>query len=251
VENTPQSLAQVLSHPKSYSHPKIAAPILRTLKNLESQRVTPDTAKEQGFKGITTPLVRVDVNARLHVYITTTALDEGVYDALRAESVEIEITDDELSIIQGWIPIDRVEAVSELSFVSKIELPSYGQYQTGSVLTEGDSILLANLPRKLGVDGTSVKVGVISDGANNLGEAIATGDVPPSAVIYGSCTGGTCNEGTALMEIIHDLAPSAELAMGAAGYLGSTLEFRQRVLDLAYDFGADVIVDDFSSASEP
>jgi subtilisin family serine protease len=247
----PQGLAQLTSRPKLPSHPKISAPVLRTLENLKTQGVTPATAKQQGFQGITTPLVRVDTDARLQVYITTTALDDGVYDALRSESVEIEITDDELSIIQGWIPVDRVEAVSELSFVSKIELPGYGQTHAGSVLTEGDGILLANLARQLSVDGTGVKVGVISDGVNDAAVAAATGDLPPSATVYGSCTRQpniTCNEGTAMLEIIHDLAPGAQLAF-ASGL--TTLEFGLSVLDLVFDFGADIVVDDIGFFTEP
>ena len=60
--------------------------------------------------------------------------------------------------------------------------------------------------------------------------------------------GSVCNEGTAMAEIIHDIAPDAELAVGAAG---TTLEFIQRIDDLVNDFGATIIVDDIGFRNEP
>ena len=130
---------------------------------------------------------------------------------------------------------------------------------TGSVVTEGDSILGADLVRQLGFDGTGVKVGIISDGANDRATAQALGDLPQNITTYGSCaprvgdgsqclSPWTCNEGTAIMEIIHDLAPGAELAMGA---VGTSLEFIQRVDDLVDDFGADIVIDDLGFLDEP
>ncbi|MCH8815396.1 MAG: S8 family serine peptidase [Chloroflexi bacterium] len=130
---------------------------------------------------------------------------------------------------------------------------------TSTAFTEGDSILLANQVRQLGFDGSGVKVGVISDGANNWTTARATGDLPASITVFGTCTprspdasrcdrGRTCNEGTAMLEIIHDIAPGAQLAMGS---VNTDLEFVQRVNDLVNNFGADVIVDDLGFFDQP
>ena len=63
---------------------------------------------------------------------------------------------------------------------------------------------------------------------------------------------GSGDEGTALLEIIHDLAPGAQLAFSGAG---SSLGFVEATLWLAneafYGEGADIIVDDLGYFHEP
>ena len=78
----------------------------------------------------------------------------------------------------------------------------------GTVTSAGDSILEADKVRSdfaaYGIDGTGVKVGVISDGAddrNNVGSDLPTVTVNPALP-------GDGDEGTAMMEIVHDLAPA-------------------------------------------
>ncbi len=51
-----------------------------------------------------------------------------------------------------------------------------------------------------------------------------------------------------MAEIVHDIAPGAQLAVAAAG---TSLEFIARVNDLANTFGADIIVDDIGFHREP
>ena len=91
-----------------------------------------------------------------------------------------------------------------------------------------------------GVDGTGVKVGVISDGVDSLAALQASGDLPPSVQILPG-QAGTGDEGTAMLEIVHDLAPGAELAFATA--VIDEAQFAQNILDLAAA-GCDVIVDD-------
>ena len=130
---------------------------------------------------------------------------------------------------------------------------------SGSVVTQGDALHFADVLRSAGLSGAGIRIGVISDGGSDMADAVASGDLPAGIVSYGTCTkrdenrseclsSWTCNEGTAIMEIIHDMAPSAELAIGA---IGSSLDFIQRVDDLANTFEADVIIDDIGFFGEP
>ncbi len=91
-----------------------------------------------------------------------------------------------------------------------------------------------------GVDGSGVKIGVISDGVDSLAALQASGDLPPSVQILPG-QAGTGDEGTAMLEIVHDLAPGAELAFATA--IIDEAQFAQNILDLAAA-GCDVIVDD-------
>ena len=109
---------------------------------------------------------------------------------------------------------------------------------TGTVMTQGDVSHRANEARaNFGVTGSGVKIGVLSDGVGNLAESQATGNLGPVTVL----APGTGNEGTAMLEIIADLAPGAELYFASAN--GGPASFAQRIHDLRAA-GCDIIVDD-------
>ena len=62
-----------------------------------------------------------------------------------------------------------ITQVSALPFVRYIRLPDYGFTNTGSVTSQGDQILQAAQARaQFGVDGTGIRVGVISDGIGGI-----------------------------------------------------------------------------------
>ena len=89
------------------------------------------------------------------------------------------------------------------------------------------------------VNGTGVKIGVISDGVDSLATAQGTGDLGAVTVLPGQ--GGSGDEGTAMLEIVHDLAPGAQLFFATAN--PSQAQFAQNIRDLR-TAGCDIIVDD-------
>ena len=107
-------------------------------------------------------------------------------------------------------------------------------------VSEGDKTHRAEAARNtFGVNGTGVKIGVLSDGVDSLGTAISSGDLPPVTVLPGQAGGG--DEGTAMLEIVHDLAPGAQLYFATA--FTSITSFAQNIRDLR-TAGCDIIVDD-------
>jgi hypothetical protein len=205
------------------------------------------------------PPVRVDAEHRVQVYIHMSSVGDEEISALEGLGVVLEVTNQSALTVQGWVPLENLKTIGTLSFVRSVSPPSYAVSKRGSVLTEGDSITRSNQLRDLGVIGNDVRVGVISDGANALGTAQLTGDLPGGIAVYGVCSrraenpascdpGRTCNEGTAMAEIIHDIAPGAEIAVGA---VNTSLEFVARVYDLVTLFGADIVVDDLGFFGEP
>ena len=82
----------------------------------------------------------------------------------------IEIVDAPGRRVQARIPASRLTRVAGLAVVDFIRLPSYGvTRRVGAVLTEGDAIHAADVARaQFGVNGTGVKVGVISDGIRGI-----------------------------------------------------------------------------------
>ena len=176
-------------------------------------------------------------------------------DTLRAASfgvtMKIEHVDASSRRIQAWVDAARIRPLASLREVGGIRLPDYAVPRIGSVTSAGDGILLAGALRsREGLDGSGVTVGVISDSAGtaSLNGAFLSGDLPdPSAILIGSNPAGT-DEGTAMMEIIHDLAPGADLAFYG---VQTDLDMTTAIEWLASVAGCDVIVDDLGFFFEP
>lgn len=205
------------------------------------------------------PFIRVSETGKVQVHLYTDAIDQVLLDQLTYSGLEIELADEALQQVQGWIGIHQLDQLARMTRVRKLRVPRYGESRRGSVNTAGDSILKANLLRAQGLTGQGVRIGIISDGANSWTSARASGDLPASLTRYGSCTtrssnpsqclgSRSCDEGTAMAEIIYDMAPGATLAVAAAG---TSLEFIQRVNQLVNSFKADIIVDDLGFYGEP
>src|SRR4029453_2917023 len=120
--------------------------------------------------------------------------------------------------------------------------------RSGRITTEGDAASRSNALRAQGLDGNGVTVGVISDGIDSLHEAQATNDLPDVVVPNDTrCQRGAGDEGTALLEIVHDVAPGAKLLFSGPS---TSLDMVDAVQCLV-DAGANVIVDDLGFFGEP
>lgn len=111
----------------------------------------------------------------------------------------------------------------------------------GTVTSEGDKAHAADVARtRYRVSGVGVKVCALSDGVDSLPASIASGDLPPVDVLPGQ--EGSGDEGTAMLEIIHDLAPKADLGFATA--FTSAASFADNIRALRSQAGCDIIVDD-------
>lgn len=111
----------------------------------------------------------------------------------------------------------------------------------GAVVSEGDAAHGANIGRaKYKVDGTGVKIGIISDSVESLAKLQAAGELPLVTVLSGQAGSGS-SEGTAMLEIVHDIAPGAQLFFATA--IPSPQRMAQNILALR-KAGCDIIIDD-------
>jgi hypothetical protein len=189
----------------------------------------------------------------------------GTLDKLRSLGAVIERQDESGMLVQASIPATRIAEAADLGQVSYISLPNYGRVNVGSQQTQGDALLnFDDLRAALGVSGDGITIGVISDGLFGLSNAISTGDLPNTdfmrdssgklfsttggvdavsfrsdADLEAGLSGGTGAEGTAILEIIHDIAPSAKLRFAN---FSTHLEFNAAVDFLAAN--SDIVVDD-------
>jgi hypothetical protein len=144
------------------------------------------------------------------------------------------------------LPIDAVEALASDPAVQAIR-PADLAFTRKINTSEGDGAHYASAARAaFGVDGTGVKVGVLSDGVSSLASLIASGDLPPNVTVLPG-QAGSGSEGTAMLEIIHDLSPGASLLFATA--FTSQASFASNIVALR-NAGADVIVDDVGYFAE-
>ncbi len=169
----------------------------------------------------------------------------------------------------GWFDIANLLQLNDLSYLryARPVYPGVSNYlvpATGLTKSQGDFAMHSDFVR-LGyeLDGSGVKIGVISNSYNSKMTAhidIANGDLPGAGNPNGYTsevqvvkdlipTNGTLSdEGRAMLQIVHDVAPGAELAF-RTGFLGEqdmALGIRELV-----DVACDVIVDDISYITEP
>lgn len=162
-------------------------------------------------------------------------------------AVEVTARDEERHIAVARVQVDDLRALASLPEVRSVRtvLPPFAS--VGSVDTEGDTLLRArDLRAATDYNGTGMKIGVVSDGVDHLEDAVLTGDLPPDVHVLSNAIGG--DEGTAMLEIIHDIAPGASLYFHDCG--GDVVSFDGAFQALA-DAGCTIICDDIVYLDEP
>jgi hypothetical protein len=199
------------------------------------------------------PAVRWHGQMGMEVFIYTSTLTHATLDTLRQHGVHVLRSNAQFAIVYAAVPPGTLEAVAQLPFVHSLALPVYGKRRTGSVTSEGDAVMHADLVRTtLGVTGKEVKVGIISDSLCDPATSINSGDLPATITIVNGHDGcappDALNEGRALAEIIYDLAPGATILFRTG--FPTSLDFIAAVEELTAA-GAQVIVDDIGFLNEP
>ncbi len=158
-----------------------------------------------------------------------------------------------------WSQVDRFDSSDPTN--PYFSDPSRQITWVGQSTSQADSVMNSDSARSgFGVDGAGIRIGVISDSYNVLlGEAagIASGDLPgtgnplgfaaPVTVLRDDAVG--TDEGRAMVELIHDIAPGSEILFHSAfnnreapGLAPSTTI--ADAIDALRLAGADIIVDD-------
>jgi subtilisin family serine protease len=218
-----------------------------------------DDDDNQPLSSYSNSLVRVNDAGFVHVYLCTNV---PITDALRQQFInnygfQEETVNTDLQILQGWLPFNQVANVAARADIRSVQPPDYVQCFRGSVTTQGDALHRANRVRsEIGITGRGVKIGVISDGMDNRAAAVATGDLP-AGIPYANhpVTGlpmqGGGDEGTAMLEIIYDLAPGASLVFaGLQPGVATTLDMINAIIALT-NAGCQIIVDDLGFFQSP
>lgn len=226
----------------------------------------------QKYRAVGTSTLPTDFLGRIHVEIRVTNITVSLLAQLQSLDFEVSASTEYLDIsanqqaVTGWTLPDRLHSLAQLPEAILIRPVVGPEGNVGSVTSEGDAIHGTVLTRSFGgIDGTGQTIGVISTGVDHLLDAQLSGDLPGSVIVlnnrFGCIGSGTdCNcpdgapdcdvldEGTAMLEIVHDLAPGAGLIF--SDWSDSRIDFAQSIRALA-DLGSTVIVDDIGWISSP
>jgi len=194
------------------------------------------------------PSVTPDANGQVLVDVTA-SVTQPLLDFIGASGGSVVTSVPQFKSVRARIPLAQVENLAGRTEVRFVRAAVGAMTRTGSVDSEGDVTHRAITARQLfGVNGAGVKVGVLSDSVDFLANAQATGDLPPNVTVLPGQSGVPgSGEGTAMLEIVHDLAPGAQLFF-ASGFNGEA-QFAQNILDLRAA-GCDIIIDDIGYFDE-
>ena len=222
---------------------KVASSVRDAIEAIASTAAVPSAPRD--LRALSTRLVHVSATGELQLYVILGDFQPAHVQHLEASGLRVELTLPAHRLVQGWLPANLVDVVAALPFVVEVRAPGYPVAHVGAQVTAGDSILRADAARAtFDVSGAGVTVGVVSDGVDHLALSAATADVPSGVQVLQNPGG---DEGTAMLEIVHDVAPGAGLAF----YGPTTSADMVAGINALAGAGARVIVDDLTFLDEP
>ncbi|WP_165247812.1 S8 family peptidase [Paludisphaera soli] len=203
------------------------------------------------------PILR-DAEGRVAVSVTATDVGRLTPDLQRL-GFQVLSSMPALHLVEGFLPIASLVDATTLAASGLLGLSAIARPQTaaGAVTSQADFVLEADRVRNtapVGLTGAGVKVGVLSDSFNQRGgyaAGVASGDLPAGVVNLLEGPAGSSDEGRAMAELVHDLAPGSPLAFASAFYGQGAFGDLIRALADPDFFGASVITDDVFYFEEP
>jgi subtilisin family serine protease len=181
---------------------------------------------------------------RVQVMLTVRS---GELDAVRAAIAraggEVTGVGNRNRYVQAFVPVGVLSRLGRDRGILSIGMPTQVQPTFGLQDTQGDTALGGPAWRKSGNIGLGVKVGIIDVGFSGYPALLGT-DLPSSVTVRNFVDGestaqanGTTPHGTACAEIVHDIAPGAQLFLAKVG----TVVDIEEAADWLHAQGVDII----------
>ncbi|RYG44182.1 hypothetical protein EON79_15415, partial [bacterium] len=221
---------------------KMSMDLVYAVRMAKGQDVT------KGLPKLEVPIVVLKdgtVDVEFHAAVTS-----GLLGQLRSVGAQIRSAHVRFSSINARIPVRSLESAAMFPGVRAVSTLGKFTTNSGNYQSQGDRSIRGNALRdNYGLTGAGVKVGIISDSNDHQEASQTSGDLPTTIDVPGGNNGRPATgEGTAMMEIVHDVAPGAALAYNTAW--STQADFAQHYLDL-FNAGCKVIADDVQYYAEP
>lgn len=225
----------------------------------------------------TTPGINSDAGGRVvaNVQLDGKAPLAEVQANLVALGLEVIAVEDHWrnGVISVRLPLTAATAAANLPGVRSITLARKPVRRVGAVTAESsvvehaDQVNAPGIMTAQGIIGRNISIGIVSDsfdGAANVPRAsvgVASGDLPgpgnpdgytqPVVVLKDDNGADATDEGRAMAEIVHDIAPAAKISFSTCGATQATMAASIRNLRTSSATLCDIIVDDIGFADEP
>ncbi|MBZ5740643.1 S8 family serine peptidase [Nocardioides mangrovi] len=215
-----------------------------------------------------------DAQGRVLVDLTPRAgTDRAAYRRTAVKlGMVITATDAGLGTLEGYVPLSAVPELSALPDTGTLSQVLRPQLHAGSTTSQGVAFQRVDKVHQAGIDGSGMTIGVLSDSYDtastdvfgdplddHAADDVASGDLPgvgnpdnpQPVVVVDEGPDDSTDEGRAMLQIVHDIAPAAKLCFAQAGegQVGFANNIRA-LADKSGACGADVIVDDVGYGDE-
>jgi len=216
VPSTQQDLP--LIPPQLKSHPKLDS----TLNELRLTYHSDGAAEARRF-ALTRGVELREDQVRVVVEAVAGQTDDAI-QGIRDLHGSVEVSHGHL--IQARVPLPALESLPLLEAVTFVRLPGYGI--PAGVVSEGVTVVGANAWHNAGWTGQGIKIAIVDQGFQGY-QALLDSELPPSVVTQNFRADGefeATDHGTAIAEIIYDMAPGAQLFLIA---INTDVEFLNAV----------------------
>src|SRR5215468_1089804 len=213
------------------------------LGNGLARLLRPQAAKS-GIQMTQAPLAIRDRQGRVlvDVYAREDASLASVRDRAESAGLDTVTQSADQRAVEGYIALSDVNALAKAAGVASVSLGLKPFTKVGAATSQGVAAERADRVKK-GIDGRGVTVGALSDSFDTATEFIGgggpavhakadvrTGDLPPEGVTVLQDAAGA-DEGRAMLQIVHDIAPKAKECFATAN--GGDLNFANNIRALA------------------
>ncbi len=214
-------------------------------KKVGSQLLYQIRQKRQGSVGFGLkafkPVLRVEADGRYLVDLRA-RVSPNLLRFIRANGGLVVNSFEREGAIRALIPVEAAELLAQRPDVRSVHAAARATTSAVAVSEAGDIAHRAAEARQFfAADGTGVKIGVLSDSIDGLASAEADGALPGNVTVLPGQAGTGAGEGTAILEIVHALAPGSQLYFATA--LESDIAFANNIRNLQAA-GCKIIIDD-------